>query len=119
MKCQRNLAISLLFVCSLAAVAKDKKKPLLPVDILLARTVLVVVDPDAGVAIDAPMANSRAQQDVEKALISWGRFTIAPDASTADLIVTVRRGNGKVAQPTIGGVPLNNRPVVLNGRGQP
>lgn len=114
MKFRRSVAVSLLLVCSVAAFGKDKKKSLLPTDILYARTVLVVVDPGAGVAIDAPLANSTAQRDVERALIAWGRFTIANDASTADLIVTVRKGNGKIAQPTIGGVPLNNRPVIFN-----
>jgi hypothetical protein len=110
---RRSLAFSLLLVC-LAAAAKDKKKVLLPADVLEARTVLVVVDPDAGVAIEAPMANRNAQEDVEKALMNWGRFTMAPDASTADLVISVRKGNGKIAQQTVGGVPINNRPVILN-----
>jgi len=114
MNSRKSVAVSLLLVCCLSASAKDKKKILLPDDVLQARTVLVLVDPDAGVAMDAPMANSNAQQDVEKALMRWGRFTMATDVSTADLIITVRKGNGKVAQPTVGGVPLNNRPVVFD-----
>jgi hypothetical protein len=73
----------------------------------------VVIDPDAGVALDAPNANRTAQQAVEKALMNWGRFRLATDVSTADLIITVRRGNGKIAQPTIGGLPTNSRPVIL------
>lgn len=104
----------LLLMCALVAAAKDKKKrALLPADVLQARTVLVMVDPYAGMAVDAPMANRTAQQDVEKALMLWGRFTLAPDASTADLIISVRKGNGKIAQPTVGGMPDNNNPVVL------
>ena len=114
MKYQRSVAITLLLLGSLAASAKDKKKAVLPTDILLAKTVLVIVDPDAGVAIDDPMANHRAQQDVEKALAGWGRFTFAPDLSSADLVITVRIGYGKVAQPTIGNIPQNNRPVVFD-----
>jgi len=113
MRCRRNLLLSLLLVCCLVAAGKDKKKIVLPADVLEARTVLVVVDPDAGVAVEAPMANRTAQEDVEKALMNWGRFTIAPDASTADLIISVRKGNGKIAQQTVGGVPINNRPVIL------
>ena len=97
----------------LLAAGKDKKKIILPKDVLEARTVLVVIDPDAGIAVDAPNANRTAQEDVEKALMSWGRFTLATDVSTADLIISVRRGNGKTAQPTIGGVPTNNRPVIF------
>jgi hypothetical protein len=113
MRYHRSLALSVLLLYCLVAVGKDKKKVLLPADVLEARTVLVVVDPDAGLALEAPMANRTAQEDVEKALMNWGRFTIAPDASTADLIISVRKGNGKIAQQTIGGVPINNRPVVL------
>jgi hypothetical protein len=114
MRVHRSLALSVLLVCSLVAAGKDKKKVILPTDVLEARTVLVVVDPDAGVAIDAPMANRTALQDVEKALMNWGRFIMAPDASTADLIISVRKGNGRIAQPTVGGIPTNNRPVIVN-----
>ena len=110
----RSLAATFLLLgCCLVAPGKDKKKVVLPTDILEARTVLVVIDPDAGVALDAPNANRTAQDAVEKALMNWGRFTIAPDVSTADLVISVRKGSGKMAQPTVGGVPVNNRPVVL------
>jgi hypothetical protein len=114
MRLHRSLALSVLLVCGLVAAGKDKKKVILPTDVLEARTVLVVVDPDAGVALDAPMANRTAQADVEKALMNWGRFNLAPDVSTADLIISVRKGNGKMAQPTVGGVPINNRPVIMD-----
>lgn len=50
---------------------------------------------------------------MEKALRNWGRFTIATDVSTADLVISIRKGNGKMAQPTVGGVPVNNRPVIV------
>ena len=113
MQHHRSLVFSLALVCCLTAAARDKKKVLLPTDVLEARTVLVVVDPQAGLAIDAPTANRTAQEDVEKALMKWGRFTMAPDVSTADLIISVRKGNGKVAQPTVAGVPMNNRPVIV------
>jgi hypothetical protein len=113
MRHRRSLALSVLLVCCLVAAGKDKKKVLLPADVLEAKTVLVVVDPDAGVALEAPMANRTAQEDVEKALMNWGRFTIAPDASSADLIISVRKGNGKIAEQTVGGVPINNRPVIF------
>ena len=35
------------------------------------------------------------------------------DSSTADLVITVRMGLEKVVQPTIGGLPTNNRPVIV------
>jgi hypothetical protein len=113
MRYHRSLAFSLLLICCLVAFGKDKKKIILPKDVLEARTVLVVVDPDAGITVEAPNANRTAQEDVEKALMNWGRFTLATDVSMADLVISVRKGNGKIAQPTIGGVPANNRPVIL------
>ena len=113
MKYHRSFAFSLFMVCCLAAAGKDKKQVLLPTDVLEARTVLVVVDPAAGVAIDDPLANRKAQEDVEKALMKWVRFTMALNASDADLIISVRKGNGEIAQPTVGGVPINNRPVIF------
>jgi hypothetical protein len=95
------------------ASAKDKKKLVLPADILEARTVLVLVDPDAGLVPEAPNANPNARDDVEKALMKWGRFSLVQNGTEADLIITVRKGNGKIAQTTIGGVPVNDRPVIL------
>ncbi|UWZ85696.1 hypothetical protein [Occallatibacter riparius] len=113
---KRALCLLLLLSC-IAAAAKDKKKILLPDDVLQAETVLVVIDPDAGMALDAPTANRNAQEAVEKALMNWGRFRLATDVSTADLVVVVRKGNGKMAQPTIGGLPTSNRPVIIEPTG--
>ena len=108
-----GLAVSVLLLSCWLGYAKDKKKPLLPEDILRAQTVLVVIDPNAGMDLTDPNANRIAQEDVEKALMKWGRFSLAMEASTADLIITVSKGNGKAVQPTIGGVPMNNRPVIF------
>lgn len=107
------LALGLTMVCVVAVGKEKKKKVLLPQDVLQARTVLVVIDPDAGVSLDSPKANRKAQENVEKALMKWGRFALATDLSTADLVITVRKGSGKVVQPTIGGIPTNNRPVIF------
>jgi hypothetical protein len=108
-----GLAVSVLLLSCWLGFAKDKKKALLPEDILRAQTVLVVIDPNAGMDFTDPNANRVAQEDVEKALMKWGRFSLALDASTADLIITVNKGNGKAVQPSIGGVPMNNRPVIF------
>jgi hypothetical protein len=114
MRWQRPLAASLGFaMCCVIAAGKDKKKILLPADILQARTVLVVIDPDAGVSPTSPYANRTAQEDVEKALMKWGRFELVTELSTADLVISVRKGSGKLAQPTIGGIPNNNRPIIF------
>jgi hypothetical protein len=113
MRYRKILVFSLLALSSLIGVAKDKKKTVLPADILRAQTVLVVVDPNAGMDVADPNANRIAQVDVEQALMKWGRFSLAMDASTADLVITVSKGNGKIAQGDIGGVPVNNRPVIF------
>jgi hypothetical protein len=110
---RRTLGVSVLFLSCLVGAAKDKKKALLPADVLQAKTVLVIIDPNAGMAIEDPNANRIAQEDVEKALMKWGRFSLAVEGSTADLIITVRKGNGKLVQPAITGIPINNRPVIL------
>lgn len=113
MSANRVVALALLMFSPVFAAAKEKKKVVLPADVLRAETVFVMIDPEAGVAADAPMANTTARDDVEKALMKWGRFRLANDISTADLVITVRKGNGKIAQPTIGGVPTNDRSVIF------
>ncbi len=102
------LAAVILF-CALAA-AKDKKKAVLPADILRAETALVIVDPQAGVDAADPYANRAARQAVEDALNRWGRFRLVQEGFTADLVIVVRKGNGKVVQTTIGGTPINGYP---------
>jgi len=86
----------LLLVFSSLAIAGDKKKILLPAYVLKARTVLVLIDPDVGTSMTSPLANKTAQEDVEKALMKWGRLT------------PVLEG-----QPTIGGEPTNDRPIIV------
>ena len=105
---RKGLAVSVMLLWCLTGVAKDKKKALLPADVVEARTVLVIIDPDAGMDAEHPNANRQAREDVEQALMKWGRYSLVMESQTADLIITVRKGSGKVAQPTIGGVPQNN-----------
>src|ERR1700674_782042 len=108
----RILLVLVLLFTSLA-IAGDKRKNLLPAYILKARTVLVLIDPAAGTSTTSPLANKTAQEDVEKALMKWGRLTPSLDAQTADLVITVHKGTGKIVQPTIGGMPTNDRPVIV------
>jgi hypothetical protein len=113
MPLRRLIAVTAIILCS--ALASAKKKAILPADVLRARTVLVIVDPNAGVDVRDPNANRAARADVEKALDQWGRFTRVQDGFTADLVITVRKGNGKLIQPTIGGTPINGTPPVSGG----
>lgn len=112
---RKLLALAVVISCCAPALAKHKKKPILPADVLRARTVLVIVDPNAGVNPADPNADRRAREDVEQALVEWGRFQVVQEGSTADLVITVRKGNGKIVQPTIGGTPINGIPPVDGG----
>ena len=118
---------TLIAVCLLATLgfAKDKKKNTLPTYVLRAQTVAVIIDPTAGFTIDDPRANEVARQDVESALLSWGRYNPILQTNDADLIVVVRKGNGRMVNDTIHDPRQNNRPgsvltadngVSLNGQ---
>lgn len=121
------LALSLLLV--IPASAKDKKKPVLPEDVLRAQTVRVMIDPEAGEPLDQPNANAIARDNVEKALMEWGRFRLVMDGQVSDLLITIRTGNGKSIRPTMKGGPIDQRPGVAQstdssirigvGQGQP
>ncbi len=113
MPLRKLLAVTAIILCS--ALASGKKKAILPAEVLRARTVLVIVDPGAAVDARDPNANRAARADVEKALDQWGRFTLVQEGLTADLVITVRKGNGKFVQPTIGGTPINGTPPVSGG----
>jgi hypothetical protein len=104
--------IAVLAITSLAW-AKDKKRNLLPFDVLQARTVLVIVEPGAGVPVADPASNKTALDDVERAIMKWGWLTPVIDAQTADLIITIRKGHGKIVEPTLGGPGVNDRPVIV------
>jgi hypothetical protein len=108
----RTRLATLIAVCLLATMgfAKDKKKATLPTYVLRARTVAVIIDPTAGFTIDDPRANEVARQDVESALLSWGRLNPILQTNDADLIVVVRKGNGRMVNDTIHDPRQNNRP---------
>ena len=109
-----RISIALLIILLLSVLqlqAKNKKKQLLPEDVLRAQTIMVVIHPDAGEALTAPLANRNAQDEVERAITKWGRFDLVMDAYTADLIIAVRKGNK--SGPIIAHSPADNRPVIF------
>ena len=118
MRNSNGVTFCLLLLCSLPLAAKDKKKVLLTDDVLQANTVYVIADPTAGIDLSDPLGNRNARLDVVNALRKWGRFEILSEPYSADLIVVVHKGNGRIAKPTIGGIPLNNDPVVMRGPDQ-
>jgi hypothetical protein len=110
---RRFIPLSLTFLGFLFASAKEKDKVVLPADVLQAQTVLVVIMPEAGEPLADPTANRKAREDVEKALMKWGRFRLAMEASTADLVIAVRKGTKQAITPVIRGGPVDTRPVIL------
>ena len=107
----------LLLVASLTPCLAAKDKVKLPAQVLHAQTILVVIDPEAGEPLTDPSANRNARDDVERALMQWGRFRLAMEPSTADLVLSVRKGSGKSTRPTISGGPIDNRPVIMGPKG--
>lgn len=103
------LAVSLLVTLGFA---KDKKNTL-PAYVLSAKTVAVIIDPSAGISMDNPRANQDAQKDVEAALLSWGRFEPVLSTQTADLIIVVHRGSGRMMNETMPDPRQNDRPGVI------
>lgn len=110
MTARLSSAILVIALLSVSANAKDKKKSTLPEYILKAETVLVVISPDAGEPIDQPMSNAKARENVEKALMEWGRLRLVMEGEQADLVISVRTANGRATQPTIHGGPIDRRP---------
>jgi hypothetical protein len=114
----RVAALSLLvFLFSSLATAKDKNKSVLPEDVLRARTVLVMVNPEAETSLEHPNDNRNAVRDVEEAIMRWGRFSLVMEATTADLIIMVQANNGKLVSPTIEGGSVDHRPVIIDSAG--
>ncbi len=103
------LFLTLLVLSTLSA--KDRKKPALPELVLRAHTVVVVVAPGAGEPLDHPMANATARENVEKALMEWGRLDPKMEGADKDLVIAVRTGTSRMA-PTVRGGPIDNRPGV-------
>jgi len=119
----RTPVVSLLLLFFLVSIsiypagAKNKKKQQLPDNVLNAQRGVVVIRPGAGEPLTNQRDNRAAQDEVERAISKWGRFDLVMDASTADLIVAVRKGHA--GGPTISNSPADNRPVIFQPGGEP
>ena len=102
-------------VLASCVLAKKKEKQVLPDAVLRAQTVFVVIQPDAKEPLTEPNANLKAQKAVEEALMKWGKFRLALDTTTADIVISVEKGAGKQMSPTISGGPVDSRPVDVEG----
>jgi hypothetical protein len=109
----KSASAALALLLATASHAKDSKPVLLP-SVLQARTVAVMVDPDAGVSLENSNANQVAQKDVETALLKWGRFTTVMGPQQADLVIVVRKGSGKLVEETASDPRQNSRPGTIN-----
>jgi len=105
------LTVGLLMAVPVLAKSKDKT---LPPYILQAHTVAVIIDPAAGIDPEDPHANQIAQNDVETALMNWGRFQRVMGTQGADLIIVIRKGHGRPVGATITDPMQNNRPGAIN-----
>ena len=99
---------------AISAFAKDKKKAFMSPVVLSAHKVAVIIEPGAGISIEDPRANDVARQDVETALLSWGRFEPVIGTPGADLIIVIRRATRRAVEQTIPDPRQNNRAGSIN-----
>lgn len=111
MRIRMSIILTSLFLLSLFAFAKSKKKQTLPDIVLNAHTVYVAIEPGTGEPVTDPNANRMALENVEKAISTWGRLQLTMEAETADLVITVRKGHA--SGPSIQNSPTDNRPVII------
>ena len=106
-------ATTALLVASASASPKNKKTALLPDFVWQAQSVAVVILPDSPEPADDPLANHKAQENVEQAFLKWGRFRVEQEPSVADLVIGVKKGTGKLANPTISHGPMDSPPGTI------
>jgi hypothetical protein len=109
------LSVFLLLVSAAVAKNKNRKKQILPDYVLDAQRVSVVIHPEVGEPLTNPTANRDAREEVEKAIMAWGRFDLVMEGMPADLIIVVRKGYA--GGPTITHSPTDAPPVSSQGIG--
>jgi hypothetical protein len=92
---------------------KEKRESALPELVVKAQSVAVLILPGTRESIADPVGNRRAQEDVEKAFMKWGRYQLKQEAFPADLVIGVRIDTGTVAGPTVGGPIPDTRPGTI------
>jgi hypothetical protein len=71
-----RILLTFVFFAVSLAIAGPKKKDQLPAYVLKAPTAVVINDPNAGTSASSPFAKKKAQEDVEQALMKWGRLSV-------------------------------------------
>ena len=110
-----SICFLIFFLLLVPADGKDRKQQVLPDYVLKAQSVLVVIHPDAGEPLTNPTANRTARDNVEKAMMKWGRFRLVMEAQSADLVVAVWKGHA--GGPTVRNSPADNRPAIYQPSG--
>ena len=107
---RRRITLALLAILTISGFAsakeKQKKSPL-PLTVLNAKTISIIIEPEAGRSLENPLANQTAQKDVEAAILKWGRFQPVLSTEGADLIIVLRKGSGRITDTTFPD-PRNN-----------
>lgn len=111
-KRQTMVLVAILLMAG-AGSARDKSKGNLPANVLQARTVSILIDPQAGIDVRDPQANRTAQRNVEAAFLNWGRIQPTIVSNDADLLIVVRKESGRIANATIAGPAQNRRQGVI------
>lgn len=106
-----ELLVLVLLLSLTTAADKKKQKFILPDYVLQAHTVAVIINPGSQIPVANPGENRVAQDAVERALTKWGRLQPVIEPTTADLVISIRRGRA-VSQVITGG-PANDRPVII------
>ena len=91
MKYRPYLLMVLVVAVAAAGIAKKKEKKVLPETVVRAQTAVVVIQDGAREPMSDPNANLKAQKEVEKAIMKWGRYRLAVDVETADLVIAVQK----------------------------
>lgn len=109
---RQRIALALLATLALSTLSpakeKQKKSPL-PLTVLNAKTIAIIIEPEAGRSLENPLGNQTAQKDVEAAILKWGRFQPTLSTMNADLIIVLRKGNGRIADATMPDARNNDR----------
>jgi hypothetical protein len=98
---------ALVLFSSALAIAGPKKKDELPAYVLKAHTVAVIIDPSVGASGTSVPENIKAKEEVEQALMKWGRLGLSYNVQSADLVIVIGKGTGRLVEVTVAWVPTS------------
>ncbi len=82
---------------ALPLASQKQKKPVIPEQIVRARTVAVVDFPrSSGASVTVPSEDREARLAVEEALRQWGRYAVVYPQDDPDLLIVLHKGGSKL-----------------------